>query len=582
MNRFEIIEKAYKSRLLYNTADGYSREWGVGFETVADHRVDARAISRYYDILDKRCDEWVNAPLQKIVDDYSNASEAFNDLDWKGRSHRAMKKKFVRMLFRIAATRGLPMSSEEKEKFRFKEGDEKLLSIFFPNGIENTEAISVPFTLLFAFDILRPAAGMNGKGRDIKEETVRRSLELFEQLLLTLREDIPTVGTTAKPIAFDEILESVGQIRQSETGWMVCSPLWFYYQLLVLQYACLTVVDPNLRLTINERVIIPDLPGIWVDDKDAGRTRFWISPQNTVEIFCYSFNKPSESSTRGPQQHIERQKREIELFPFMLTMEADPEVGISKTAYMVNSEGIKRTLGQPGSLMERKNYVITKLKTEIEDTEPVRVYFDKSSTLNPDWFDWTCFRRLDTSDELYLQFSNLLKDVYSEGPGGNTILINHGALYSDIINNLIGRDQEFLYVYDYKRPEFRLEESEGEFEYWKHYPASRPVLSLFNLEISGNHPLYLLPVDLPERMARAQREYEEGVAKGRSVQPPSKWMRTLADLMQLSKYITQISIIPTESDDPILYFDDFDMSLPISLDDLRKFGGQVITEYNNR
>ncbi|MBD5238018.1 MAG: hypothetical protein HDS62_10955 [Bacteroidales bacterium] len=568
MTKYEIIDIAYKSRLFFNTEGEYRELWGVSFETVSDHRDDPKAVGRYYDILDKWCREWIAQSLEEIVEEYSNASEVYLNLNWEGRSQMALRKRFCRMLFRIAATRGRSLSQEEKEIFRYKDGDDNLTAEFFPEGKGEPESISVPFILLFAFDIVRPGRGTNGKGRDIRKEHVRKSLTLFEDLIKLLREDMPTLGSTSKPIAFDETLENIRVAMGDSQDLMLCSPLWFYYQLEVVKYACLSIVDMDLRRSVGHNLVAPDLPGIWIDDKDGGKSRFWIFPHNLGETFCFTFN---------------HEKREIDLYPVNFSVATAPSVDQLRNGVIISAKGVTKVVGNPDGKLERSEIATMQLTYLPEEGIVEKVVFEKSSGENPEWFDWNCFRRLDTGSEQYKEISLFLRDLYGERSTVNINFRNHGRLFTDIVNNLIGRDREYLYIYDYAKPSFKLIEREGIFYYKEQYNGEALSLSLFDLELSEEHPLYLLPTKLQAKIEREDREYEKRFTsslrseRGDKHERPSAWMRRLAELMTEPENIANVSLINSPTRDLLLYFHDFDMTIPIDVGELVKYGGRKIT-----
>ncbi|MDE6866342.1 MAG: hypothetical protein K2J23_02995, partial [Muribaculaceae bacterium] len=212
-----------------------------------------------------------------------------------------------------------------------------------------------------------------------------------------------------------------------------------------------------------------------------------------------------------------------------------------------------------------------------------KVMFEKSSGENPEWFDWNCFRRLDPGSEQYKEISLFLRDLYGERSTVNINFRNHGRLFTDIVNNLIGRDREYLYIYDYAKPSFKLIEREGMFYYKEQYNGEAPSLSLFDLELSEEHPLYLLPTKLQARIEREDREYEKRFTsavrseRGDKHERPSAWMRRLAELMSESENIANVSLINSPTRDLLLYFHDFDMTIPIDVGELVKYGGRKIT-----
>lgn len=288
LSKYDVIAVAYKSRILFATDAEYRRVLGVSFETVVNNRDSSRDTSIYYDILNGECESRIDRSLREVISDYVLASEYFLTVDWGDRTQMSSRKRFCRMLFRLYATAGMELSIDEILKFKIKDDDERLMEIFFPDGATEAPAVDIGFILLFAFGVLKPWTDGDGRrSRDIRPAELERALLKLRDLLDILADDMPRLGSTEKPLAFYEWRETIDACLNDREALAEVDPLWMLYSVMAVTEACRSLVSSEQRRITMDRFQGYDMPGIWIDNADLGRTRFWIFPDNLLVAFCF-------------------------------------------------------------------------------------------------------------------------------------------------------------------------------------------------------------------------------------------------------------------------------------------------------
>ena len=127
-----------------------------------------------------------------------------------------------------------------------------------------------------------------------------------------------------------------------------------------------------------------------------------------------------------------------------------------------------------------------------EDFERIEFYEDP--TRFPEWMDWREWRRLDRDDLRYKEFRSVLSDIYNPDSPHSRLFTNSAPELFDCINNLVGRDNKYLYVYDWCPKRFVIKEkSQDVFTYESDGGKFRTKVYLFELNVSEEHPLYAIP-----------------------------------------------------------------------------------------
>lgn len=552
---YEVIKRVYRSRLLFRSEQGYRNLTGVSFETIRDRQHDDRAMSNYYDVLNRECLYQSEESLESMMTAYSEASEAYLEigLDWRERHQLASRKKFCRMLFRLSAAPGHRLSVEENLKFGMKDCDKHLIGLFYPEGLDGGRSIDLIFMLLITFGVIRPFSLSSSRGRDLDAKEFRRQIEAMTTLVKTLRQDMPQTGLLPKPIVFDMVLETLRKAAEDAISSGVedsCSAAWFWSLLNTIEDTCIALSSPLHSVKDRMSVAGYTMPGIWIDDTDEGRSRFWVFPENKLMAFCYH-----RCDGRWCLKPYE--------FCFYIS-EAKGE--FTDNCVFVTAEGTRKVFENVcnGGGMDLDQVVSASYeKGLIDDLKPFgEISFTPETTGRPAWFDWNSFRRLEISDSRHSEFMQVLGDIYNPDSPHSMLFHNESTLLTDQLDTLIAIDNEFLYVSDMPAADhFTLRfETDGSERLWyePQFITRRPATSLLNAEISPEHPLYLIP-----RVTELNR-------------PMSPMRRRFAEAAMKTELSHQLTIYRTATQpEGILCFNNYSIFVPVS--SLEDFGVRKIT-----
>ena len=547
---YEVIKSAYRSRLLFRTEAEYRQLVGVSFEAIRDSRDDEAALSRYYDILNRECRQQCGENLYAMVAAYIEASEvcAGKDFDWMERRQLASRKKFCRWLFRKTSTAGKRMTLDEESRFSPKRCDAKLFEAFYPDGIEGGRAYDLVFVLLITFGVIKPYSLSSARSHDISTEEAAKSCDTMTALVTQLRDDTPQMGVLPKPAVFDISLE---QLRQMVAGNFEDYSIARVWELLNrIEDACIAVSSPQKTADTNTEITGYSMPGIWVDDADRGKSRFWIFPENKFMAFCY------HKAGAGWQ-----------LTPYEFTFfrpKNDDEIG--DNCIFVTAKGNEQIINS-GELMQPDEIVFATYHLgEADDYGSFgEIEFEAETGSTPWWFDWRSFKRLSKGGARYRHFKQAVIDIYNPASPHSLLFCNTAPFLTDSLDSLVATDNDYLYISDLPRPEkFILKSYEGDggrFWYEPSYSKAEPGRSLRDLVVSETHPLYIIPrfIDIDEKKPDLHRRFAEAVLN--------------TDLSN------QITIYRTSRrPEGILCFNNFSLMIPLTTDVIEKFGIEVITD----
>ncbi|MDE7160960.1 MAG: hypothetical protein K2O24_09005 [Muribaculaceae bacterium] len=500
MEIFDVIKLAYRSRLLFRTEAEYYALTGVSFETIQDHHTDEEEMGKYYHVLNRECYFQCDETLRTMVRSYLKMSRMCGgrDFDWGKRKHIGLRKKFCRWLFRTSTAEVCRVTVEEEQKFKSQDCDGRLVEAIFPDGMTGRGRIDLIFLLLITFGVIPPMT--DSRGRDMPDKKLGEQIDAMTDLVRELRDDFPEVGVLSVPVIFNIIMEDLEQKAadmDDPAERAECSVARFWYMLSRIEDACRFVSSPQ---HISDSRISNDgyiMPGIWVDDHDEGRTRFWIFPDNKLMAFCY------HDTGRGWQ---------LEPFEFGFpTSQEDDEPG--GVCVIATSEGNRQMIESLKGNMRQSE--IVSASYDLDDEEKYwpfgKISFKCHTREHPEWFDWTCFRRLAGDDIRHGGFKEVLKDIYDPESPQSVLLSNIGDFMTDAENALVAIDREFIYVTaSVSKCRYILtcrDTDNG--ERYRYEPASGggvEDLNLLNVEISEDAPLYLLPrFRKPENRLSASR-----------------------------------------------------------------------------
>lgn len=480
--KYDLISLAYRSRLLFRTDAEYRDALRVSMETVAAKRDVERDMDIYYDILDRATRCAVEQSLEDVVDAYLAASRLYLSLDWGSRTQMASRKKFCRMLFRLSATAGRPLTNDEIFRFKIRDDDDRLIRAFFPDGTDALPAVDIGMVTLFAFGVIRPFVD-RALGRDISDKETRLSLHRLRSLIALLKEDTPRLGSTEKPIVFDEWMSIIDNHLAEPDKLSICSPLWMAYSLTDVSRACRALVISEQRRIANENFQGVYMRGIWIDDADGGSTRFWIFPDNTLSAFCY-----------------QRDGMTWQLLPYELRVRPALNSSYMDGFALIAPRGSLSYTLSSDRIVEPDQMATGSCEVEADEaTGEIRLLkLFKVLRPFPDWLNWHEWRRLSPDDPLYDTLHRALLDIYDPCCPYSLLFRNPFAELTDCSNNLVGRDEKYLYVHDRNPMRFAIREEEPDrFNYAA--DSGRELLTpkaLFELDISEAHPLYAIPLKM--------------------------------------------------------------------------------------
>ena len=485
MNKFDVVSVAYKSRFVFRTDAEYRIALGTSFETVMSKRESERNMEVYYGVLAREAAKALDNSLEDIIGDYLIASEVYLSLDWGERSHMTLRKKFCRKLFRLAITAGKSLSSDEIFKFKSKEGDKELLNVFFPNGMEDVPVVIICFVVLFTYGIVRPWDSENSRGRDIQDKETIDTLKRLADLIDILKEDTPRLGSTEKPLVFDQWSEIIEGCLSETDRLADCAPIMMLTSLIDITRACRALVISEEQRIEGERFQGLYMHGIWIDDADRGKNRFWIFPDNFLAAFCYRRNGVS----------WELDTYEFKVRRSSTPMYMDSFILLNPRGNLIYTLSPDKTVS--GEQMGTGSYEEVRDESTGEITQ-LKLY-DESLHL-PEWLNWRKWEQLSHDDIRYKEFRTVLADVYDPRSPHSFIFRNITPELSDNVNNLVGHDNKYLYIYDWHPKRFLMRESEQDIFTYE-CDCNKPATdkALFELNISEEYPLYAIPVNMTKR-----------------------------------------------------------------------------------
>lgn len=569
-NKFEIIQGAYRGRLLARTAEEFRALAGASWETIADNKEKPEEMERYYHVLNRVCKEQTGEELDDMVRSYERMSRVDRGkdsdgnvvFDWKKRKDSRGRKKFFRWIFRTATASVCRVSDEEKKKFKvmatekikpadkLKKEDKELKALLFPHGITSENGLrDLIFLLLLTFDIIPSMP--EERGSDGTVEDLRKQLKAMIVLLETLRDDFPNVGVLSNPIVFDNTLGKLGEILGNIEEPEECAEFtvtWLWAVLEGVITSCRMASSPQHISDSGLQLSGYRMNGIWVDDADEGRTRFWVFPDNQLMAFCYQQNG------EGAWQ----------MTPYEFDFYSKNGIAPTEpTCTFGTAKGNKEMLTKKGKASQSEVVSASYETSGEEEWFPFgEISFEcLNHRVAPKWFDWRSFRRLGRDDERHEKFRKVLEDVYEDGSNREFVFENKGAFMTDSENALLAIDREYIYVTAATGGrKWRLRcvnESEEMYEY---LPAKGKTLTLLNVEVSAECPLYLIPRFWEEQswMTEAQKRFIEAARN-----------------TDISDQVTIYRV----GKDPVLCFNRFGITVPLDEAGLERYGIRKLCEW---
>lgn len=509
---FDIISLAFRSRLLFPDEEGFQRCVGVSFDTVTANRENPSRLMSYYRLLDDRCLDETGFNLDTILHYYVNASSISRaeGLDWGQRHQLASRKRFLRRLFRLSFAPDIPLSAEETGKFRPKDDDPRLLRLFYPEGIGGGRSVDLVFLLLITFGVVKPIHSGMTRSLLCSPEDMRTSIDRMIRLVKTLREDCPPVGILQTPLIFDFALDRLYKkfYELEEGATSAVSTAWLWNILNEIEDELMRVASPQRYSSSDLKVTGLSMPGIWVDDHDRGKSRFWVFPQNKHMAFCYS-----------------RRQGRWSLTPYEFCFYRNNDGVWAPYCGVATARGNNRVIERECDKVPDSELASVDFKTEDIDEGGNfhRLSFLSDGGKFPGWFDWRSFRRLPDTGLDFRRFKEALEEIYEPGSFQGARFVNEGWRFTDVVNALVGIDGDYLYVSDFvARANFRLtyeiEDGMGYFWYDGESIGKPSGRNLLTIEISERQPLYAIP--RPEAIPDSLSGEERLLAEASSATKP--------------------------------------------------------------
>lgn len=504
MHLYDIIRTAYRSRFLARTEAEFREIAGISFETIRDRREDQDLMLLCYDRLNRECISQCGKYLSDMMDAYLTASEVYlgNRFDWLERRQLASRKKFCRWLFRRSAAPDRPLRAEEEFRYSPKDCDDLLFSHIYPDGLEGGRVVDVVFLLLLTFKVIRPISLDSERSRDISDEEAYDSAQSLASLVALLRDDTPRIGVLPKPLVFDISLESIR--RSVEDGLQDYTAARVWGLLNQIEEVCRSVSSPRRTAEFGNRQVGYSMTGIWVDDVDEGRSRFWIFPENKLMAFCYRKERDGWRLTPFELSFLCKGTAEdIEDYCVIATAKATEQV-VDNDGVMDPSEVVTAHY-EPGDV-DDEGATFSEISFEVESGE------------RPKWMDWNMFRRLERGCEMYERYKGVVAEIYDVESPHHLLFENEGTVLTDQVEALLGMDREWLYISDVRRPDrFMMQWDDDDTDRFWYEPVYRdglPATGVLSCEVSEEHPLYLVPRvgDMSRRMSPGRRRLMEAAA----------------------------------------------------------------------
>lgn len=542
ISKYDLISVAYRSRFLFRTDAEYRNAWGASFETIVNKRESERDMDVYYGILVREAAKASELPLDEVIRAYIVASDVYQSLDWGDRTQMASRKKFCRMVFRLAITAGMALSANEIYKFRPKEADKELLDVFFPDGPDDADApvMAIGFIVLFAFGIVRPWNGDNARGRDVRDSEAIESLKKLAELIRLLKEDTPRLGSLEKPLAFDDCIEIIEKIVCNPERLSECTPMMIIVLITVIIQAGRSLVISEQKRLESEKFHGLFMNGIWIDDADKGQTRFWIFPDNFLAAMCYK-----------------RTGLEWQLDTYDLEMCKACNADCMDSFIMMTPRGNLDYTLSPDLIITNEQMASGCYEVDHDETtgEINRLTLYEEPRRFPAWLNWHTWQQLSPDDPMHKEFRAVLADIYNPQSPLSMLFSNSAPELTDNINNLVGRDNMYLYVYDWRPQRFQIWEKTPNVFTYEGIGGNFISKPLFELSISEKHPLYAIPVK-PERKRYGDAE-----------------LNRLAEILTDAENIKQANIIHSESMPyPRLVFPTYSATVSLDTEKLKEFG----------
>ena len=436
-------------------------------------------IIEIYNRLNIKIKELFPISVNRAIESLMTASRTYVLQELWGGKRKQSKHRYALKLFFKLAFQDYPHIYQTLPSTVIFGEDEQNIESELLNSLDN-KFLSALWFVLIGFEVINPFLDTSRPRKDFNESS--ENLYNYISLLDDIIKYWPVVGSLS---SFHEIEIYKSQVEASFESEDFVSPLLLLGQLQNLCDLVEIRTSPENLTTSNDKanVLIPE--GIWIDEKDMGKTRFWIFPINLRLIFCYSFEYGSWY-----------------LKVFEAISDYDEE-GNEYVLYVISPEESRRGI-LDGKLSSDSVYEMRVTYSEISGEYLEKMEFQHMNH-SSDWFDFSYMLRLNNESELHERFVEIINELYNDKPFGLCLpLINSSAWMTDTCNCLIAMDEKNIYLKDKGNVRHILKIADNfDGEYFQYIPVPNKIqnLSLLGLEVSEEKPLYLISrneMDYPE------------------------------------------------------------------------------------
>lgn len=482
---FEILKIIYQNNLCFESATDFEDAIDVSWDTVNRNYNDEAKLNSYIFRIEQKVNKRVagffpivpKLTLVDFVEKYYNASNLFSGVTavWDKPTQVRRQQDFC--LWMLSKIVGKEEYFDSDKYSLNRESYNNLLSIIFPEGIENEPAID-PFLLsLICFGIISPMRNLDkGRNHSVSPSTYSEKDRNLREFGDKIKELIPLISLMINgDINFIENDESIG--KDGVESDFVYSDIIFFLNFFY-----------DISLSCKEEDFEPFLQypfsGMWCDDKNPGR--FWIFIPNTNFLLCFLYEDITTALL-------------IYNYSF-ITIGGDNFISITE---FQNSIGKSLSFIRDHNTLSRfinKSFlaVITSKSTSKDgsivsfDVEPL-IDFRGEQELSI-----KRFTHLTPSDTLFRKYLKRLESIFIKHDEYSSQFEIASPRGFSVEGFMIGEDLIYSFVYQVDTS-FTLtyDKSNDNFDF--DFQSTKPIGSLFTVEISEHFPLYAVPKHLKSK-----------------------------------------------------------------------------------
>ncbi len=514
------LHMAVNHRLIYNSKTEAERELGPLKNLTSERRIEE--LTRR---LDRRVRKLCVVGLEDIVDAYEGARAEFltdglRDGQTGRRLRRQVRERFALRLFEWAY-----VATDEKAFERNRlDGRGVGLDAFKrycdePGGLED---INVCFTVLMHWGIVSPLR-TGAKDYLPGQERNRR----MRSLLLALKEELPPVGIFRTVPELDAVIREVEQAIIDERE-LTTLNYWNMLYTTGMTYWNIVATDPMRNAQLSTYCL--PLKGLWIDETDGGRTRFWVFPANFKAAFSFTLEENGGWT--------------FDAFEFIMNTHDLESRDVSEDfAVWYAMDDSRKLIERPGAVIE-SNDSVKYYGVELfwKHSEIVRF---KLSPLGNSTAPAMTFRQIDEGFDGYRRFMAVVRKAAQFNS-------RHYPMIK-IYNALLALDGDYIYLrdMDWQKERFMLEaDDEGYYNYEIDPEVRRQIpCNLLDVLASGESTEGVRIYALPRRLHDPEGRVYEGRASR---------LRYVAENLTLQN---QVTIYRFKDLEPVIFFNDFSIGM---------------------